>query len=159
MPIKFLVDFMLGKLSKHLRILGFDTQYIKEKGTPLSLIKLAERDERILLTRNTKLKEYPCVAFIESENIKDQIQQIYKQFRIDKDVKPFSRCLICNELLKLVSKPEVKGRVPFYIFQTKDKFSLCPKCNKIFWQGTHLKEMKKKIRKIIKTNQKATNEH
>ena len=150
MPIKFLVDFMLGKLAKQLRILGFDTQYIKEKYSPLLLIKLAEGEDRALLTRNTKLKAYTCVVFIESENLKDQIHQIFTHFKINKETKPFSRCLICNELLIPISKPEVKGKVPFYIFQTKDKFSLCPKCNRIFWQGTHLKDMKKRVRKMTR---------
>ncbi len=154
MPIKFLVDFMLGKLAKQLRILGFDTEYIKPQAgnnyEPLSLIKTAQSQERILLTRNTKLRDYSCVLFIESEKTKDQIHQIISHFKIDKEIKTFSRCIVCNELLTPISKPEVKGKVPFYIFQTKDKFSCCPKCRKIYWKGTHLKDMQKRVRNISK---------
>jgi len=154
MPIKFLVDFMLGKLAKQLRILGFDTEYIKPQASnnynPLSLIKIAQHQERILLTRNTKLKDYSCVLFIESEKTKDQIRQIVNHFKIDKEIKAFSRCIVCNELLTPISKPAVKGKVPFYIFQTKDEFSFCPKCNKIYWQGSHLKDMQKRVRNISK---------
>lgn len=154
MPIKFLVDFMLGKLARELRIIGFDVQYIRppdiKNKSPLTVINLLKQQERIILTRNTKLKGYSDVVFITSEKPNEQIEQVIKQFNLKKEIKPFNRCLVCNEILISVAKDEVKGRVPFYIFQTKNEFSCCPRCQKIYWQGTHLKDMKKRVRKLQK---------
>jgi len=153
MDDKFLVDFMLGKLARELRILGFDTRYINlqtdDLRNPMILLKLAQSENRIILTRNTKLKNYSGVVFINSEYINEQIAQVIKSFKLKIDIKPFSRCLVCNEILISVKKEEIKGKVPFYIFQTKDEFSCCPKCQKIYWAGTHQKNMRERVRKLI----------
>jgi uncharacterized protein with PIN domain len=153
MIVKFLVDFMLGKLTRELRLLGFDTQYINlqtdDLRNPMILLKLAQSENRIILTRNTKLKNYSGVVFINSEYINEQIAQVIKSFKLKIDIKPFSRCLVCNEILISVKKEEIKGKVPFYIFQTKDEFSCCPKCQKIYWAGTHQKNMRERVRKLI----------
>jgi uncharacterized protein len=153
MVVKFLVDFMLGKLARELRLLGFDTRYINpltdELPNPTVLLKLAQSENRIILTRNTKLKNYPGVVFINSDYIDEQIALVIKSFKLKIDIKPFSRCLVCNEILVSIKKREIKGRVPFYIFQTKDEFSSCPKCQKIYWAGTHQKNMLARVRKLI----------
>lgn len=154
MTVKILVDFMLGKLARALRIMGFDTSYIRAADlpnkNPLILLKLAKEDNRIILTRNTKLKQYPEVFFITSEKINEQLDQVIKHYKLKKEIKLFSRCLICNEVLVGVAKEIVKGRVPFYTFETHDQFVECPKCKKIYWQGTHLQNMTKRVKKVLK---------
>lgn len=153
MSVKFLVDFMLGKLARELRLLGFDASYIKPQNlpdkNPLTLLNLAKADNRIILTRNTQLQNFPEVLFITSEKIAEQIKQVITYFKLEKEIAPFSRCLLCNEVLVAVPKDAVKGKVPFYIFQTKEKFAYCPKCQKIYWAGSHLKDMQKRLKKII----------
>lgn len=154
MPVKFLVDFMLGKLAREIRLLGFDASYIQPQNlpnkNPLALINLAKADNRIILTRNTQLKDYAEVFFITSEKTNEQIKQVIKHFQLEKAINPFSRCLICNEVLMSVTKESVKGKVPFYIFQTKQEFASCLKCQKIYWAGTHRKDMQKRVKKINK---------
>ena len=45
---------MLGKLAKELRMLGYDTLYYRGQN-PHELIQLARQQERLILTRNTRL--------------------------------------------------------------------------------------------------------
>jgi len=52
--IKFLVDSMLGRLAKWLRIFGYDTTYVACSKDSF-LILTARKENRILLTRNTHL--------------------------------------------------------------------------------------------------------
>lgn len=52
--IKFIVDCMLGKLARWLRILGFDTQYVRYL-TDAQLLAQARYQNRILLTKDTLL--------------------------------------------------------------------------------------------------------
>jgi uncharacterized protein with PIN domain len=151
MSVKFLIDFMLGKLTRELRVLGIDALYIEKKDlatNPLSALKSAKQAGRTFLTRNTRLKAYPDVLFVSSEKIEEQVSQIIKHFNLQKKIKPFTRCLRCNQKLIEVIKDDIKGKVPFYIFQTKDKFVYCPKCEKYYWEGTHLKNMKRRVKKI-----------
>ncbi|MCX8014788.1 MAG: Mut7-C RNAse domain-containing protein [candidate division WOR-3 bacterium] len=154
MAVKFVVDFMLGKLAKRLRMLGVDTKYLKpepiESYNPLTLLKISREENRVVLTRNSKLKNYPNVYFIISSNVDEQFKGITKDFGLDKLTNAFTRCLECNELLAELPKSEVKGKVPFYIYQTKDKFALCKNCNKIYWQGSHYKNMSKQLKSFFR---------
>ncbi len=155
MSIKFLVDNMLGKLTRELRMLGFDVLYVQsdelQNKSCLSLLNFAKTQERILLTRNTKLKNYSGVFYLNSEKIGEQIKQVLTQFNLTQHIKPFIRCIICNEALVSIPKNEVKNKVPFYIFQTQNQFKHCPKCKKIYWAGSHLQDMQKRVIKLKKS--------
>jgi uncharacterized protein with PIN domain len=35
--------------------------------------------------------------------------------------------------------------VPPYIYLTQDRFATCPSCNRVYWRGTHVDEMLKRI--------------
>lgn len=51
--------------------------------------------------------------------------------------KIFTRCLLCNNKLKEIQREDAGGKVPDYIFESHRDFSLCNKCKRIFWKGTH----------------------
>lgn len=51
---RFVADTMLGKLTKCLRVLGFDVRYNAET-TDEQLLRTAKVDDRILLTRDHNL--------------------------------------------------------------------------------------------------------
>jgi uncharacterized protein with PIN domain len=153
MPARFLVDFMLGKLARELRMLGFDTHYLSydklQNRNPLEIIKIALKEQRILLTRNQKLKNYPQVFFIESDKTSHQVTAVLNHFQLRAYAQPGSRCLECNDLLQPASKENLKGKVPYYIYKTQNEFYRCPTCQKIYWPGTHYTDMKKRIEKYL----------
>jgi len=150
--IKFLVDRMLGRLVKWLRILGYDTTYPSFEND-LSLILIARQENRILLTRDTNLIKRRNICdflFIKSNKWEEQLLEVIKgmKLEIDFDSKIFSRCSLCNSPTKGIDKKEVKARVPPYVFLTQDKFVYCPSCKKYYWKGTHWQRMAEKIKKI-----------
>jgi len=104
------------------------------------LIIRALRDERIIITRNHRLPEARGlrVLLIRSEKIKAQVAEALEALKIKPDENAmFSRCIICNEKLAVIAKEQVKDKVPEYVFNTQENFITCPKCKRIFWQGTH----------------------
>lgn len=137
--MKLLLTKELGRLAKWLRILGIDALYFKDENVG-SLIILALRDNRIILTRNHRL---PCTlgikkVIIRAERIKEQISETLKALNIRPDSNiMFSRCTICNEELTGVAKEQIRERVPEYVFKTQDSFMICPSCKRIYWMGTH----------------------
>lgn len=137
--MKFLLSEELGRLAKWLRILGFDADYFSVNNTG-SLIIQALRDGRIILTRKRRLAEVKGIKiiFIKNEKIKDQIAEVQRalKIRLDSDMM-FTRCIICNRELVDIDKQKVKDRVPEFVFKTHEDFITCPKCNRIYWQGTH----------------------
>jgi len=149
---KFIADDMVGKLSKWLRILGYDVVYyrsIEDK----QLVSIANSEKRILLTRDTNIAEsgkvWNCML-LESDNYMEQLRQIFRLLNLRfKEGKLFSRCLICGEMLKEISKEEVKGKVPPFVFDTQKRFVFCDKCNKIFWKGTHNDRVEETLRACL----------
>jgi hypothetical protein len=151
--MKFLVDRMLGKLAKALRLLGYDAIYYQ--GEDLTqLIRLAREQDRLILTRNTKLttrKSEDRVVRIANDHLKLQLRELHDMGHIVLNEKTsFSRCLICNVLLESMTRKEVEGKVPDFIFHHYQEFYRCFQCGRIYWPGTHQQHMQKRIKEISK---------
>jgi len=149
--MKFVVDCMLGKCAKWLRILGFDTLFFS-KAEDDRLIDLAREQDRILLTRDTGIIEKTKqieVLFIKSEHWKSQVKQVLDELDLREQVKPYSRCIECNVMLKSLSKKQAKNLVAPFVYERSDSFALCPQCGRVFWPGTHHSDMNFKIEDIL----------
>ena len=150
--MKFLVDRMLGKLAKALRLLGYDAIYYQ--GEDLTqLIRLAREQDRVILTRNTKLaarKPEDRVVRITQDHPELQLRELYEKGHIAlSEEKSFSRCLVCNILLDGMTRKEVEGKVPDFIFHNYQEFYRCSQCGRIYWPGTHQQNMQKRIKEIL----------
>ncbi len=151
--MKLLLDGMLGRLAKWLRILGYDAAYFPDLDDN-QLVRLARAEGRILLTRDKELarrRGLDCL-FMESENLEEQIRQVVTELPLEAK-RPFSRCPVCNTPLQRMDKSAVKGRVPPFIFRTQSHFSLCPQCNRVYWRGTHWANMRNELVRIINSSQ------
>ena len=142
---------MLGKLAKQLRMLGYDTVYYRGEDA-YRLIKLAREEGRVILTRNTKLlprtKEDRIVR-IEDDSPSLQIRELIQKGYISlNEENLLSRCLLCNVPLHDISREEVDGKVPEFIFYQQKEFYQCPQCLKIYWQGSHQENMKRRIDRL-----------
>jgi uncharacterized protein with PIN domain len=144
--MKFLCNGMLGRLCKYLRICGFDTLYSNEG---IKALLQARQEGRILLTRNRQLKDKDRVFFLESESLPTQLGTLFREFHLKKELNPFSRCLCCNELLIPVEKENIKNYIPFYTYRNFNEFARCPKCQRIYWKGSHYQKMVDEIRTLI----------
>lgn len=147
----FIVDCMLGKLAKWLKILGFDALFFS-KIEDDELLSLAKEEGRILLTKDTGLIQQAKdvqTLFLESEEWQDQIRQVIEHFNLREKAAPHTRCIDCNEVLKNLPKKNAKNLVSAFVFDKADSFALCPDCGRVFWRGTHFRNMEGKIREIL----------
>jgi len=143
---------MLGKLAKWLKILGFDAIFFS-KIEDEELMAIAQREERILLTRDTGILERAKnveTLFIDSQNWREQVKQVLDRFDLWEDVKPNSRCIECNTPLIKISKARARNLVTPFVYKIANTFALCPECDRVFWRGTHLKDMEIKISELLK---------
>jgi uncharacterized protein with PIN domain len=150
--MSFVVDGMLGKLARWLRALGFDVQYSSKTGDD-ELLNIARREGRTLLTRDTRLlgraKAIPALR-ITSEKWDEQVIQVLSAFDLKDEVRPFSRCLDCNRMLKPLAKEKARNLVAPFVLEHARAFALCPDCGHVFWKGTHFDDMRSKIGAILK---------
>ena len=145
---EFVVDAMLGRLARWLRILGFDTWYFREI-EDRELLRLHVESGRILLTRDTRLVQCRGVGshvLVRHDGWEDQLRQVAAALSLD--VRPerlLSRCLLCNRPLENLAREDAYGRIPDYVAGTTSVFRECRSCNKVYWAGTHRKRMEEVV--------------
>ena len=146
--MKFLVDRMLGKLAKELRMLGYDTIYYRGEDAH-QMIQCARQEGRVILTRNTKLKpkrsEDRIIRVLEDDPFLQLKELIQKGHISLNEENLFSRCLLCNVLLDEIPREEAEGKVPEFIYYQQKAFFRCPQCQRIYWPGSHQENMQKKV--------------
>jgi uncharacterized protein with PIN domain len=137
----FAAEKTLGKLAKWLRILGFDTSY--EADLPNHHARELADSRRIFLTRTQKKRDQtsaPNLIFIKSDHFLEQLREVIQKLAlVQKDIRPFSRCLQCNSAIEMVDKDAVRNAVPDYVWETHSTFRKCRTCHKIYWPGSHTK--------------------
>lgn len=149
--MRFVVDVMLGKLARWLRILGFDAAY-KSRADDRHLLQAARRERRTLLTRDHALVESAKnvrALLIESDDWRLQLAQVLDTLGVRDEAKPLSRCLACNVKLKRLSRKNARNLVAPFVFERAPMFSICPRCGRVYWPGTHFGDMDAKLTDIL----------
>jgi uncharacterized protein len=144
--MKFIADVMVGKLARWLRILGFDVVY-SNKFEDDEIIRIAEAEDRLILTRDTGLISRRIKArwlFIASDHCREQLRQVIDTFSL-REFHVFTRCVECNTPLNAVDKESVFEKVPPFVYLTQKRFAMCPSCNRVYWHGTHAEEILKRL--------------
>ncbi len=144
---KFLADSMLGKLAKWMRMAGVDVASRKEKRFS-SFLRQGRETGRIILTKDTKFQKIyspPPFYFVKEITVDRQFREIRSEFNIEAGENVLTRCLECNTILEGVEREKLHGLVPDYVYDNFLKFTQCPKCSKIFWEGTHMSNLRKRI--------------
>ncbi|MEM2850179.1 MAG: Mut7-C RNAse domain-containing protein [Candidatus Bathyarchaeia archaeon] len=142
----FIVDLMLGRTARWLRILGFNVLY-NPSWTDEDIIKIAAESNAVILTRDRKLASRALsiglnVIEVAGKSEAERINFLLKTFGLKPVIDPSkSRCPICNSPIREASKEEVVGLVPEGVLRRQSKFWICINCGKIYWLGSHFRNM------------------
>ena len=150
----FIVDAMLGKLAKKLRLLGYDSLYSSSMDDNM-ILQIAKNENRILITKDVPLiikakKKKIWNVQITSDDEIEQFLQINKKESLGKCTVSGSnsRCPRCNGELQYTEKNEVSDKVPAGVLEIMKDFWICTKCEKIYWEGTHIKNLQQFAMKL-----------
>jgi uncharacterized protein with PIN domain len=150
--MKFIADRTLGKLVKGLRMLGYDTLYYRQEDIH-QFIHMARQEERMILTRDTKLalrRPKDRIITIMEDNPSRQLKEVVEKVRLTPgEENLFTRCLLCNALLDHIPREKAEGKIPDFIFHQQKDFSRCPKCERIYWQGSHQSNMQERVKDLV----------
>lgn len=145
--MSFLCDQNLGRLARWLRMMGFDAEYMRAWSE--EKIAAARAAGRILLTRRRDFAMKEGSIVLESDFLKDQLRYLDKRLNLKENLRPYSRCIVCNVSLKYVKAQDVKNLVPEYVSATRETFARCPKCSRIYWKGTHTNRANETMRSLF----------
>lgn len=133
----FVVDLMLMRLGRWLRLMGQDVAY-PEGGSDLDIRDQAAREHRTVITRDRRLwqsclKAGQSCILIESSLIEEQLLEMAGaglSLRLDPQ-----RCTLCNEPLEQMTDD---GREQWQ----------CRRCDKLYWRGSHWRKMEQMLEEI-----------
>ena len=112
------------------------------------LLRQAIAEGRLLLTCDRKLMEHRRapghVILLSCGSLEESVQELTQQLHIEWQHKPFTRCLLCNSLLRDAT-PEQLQSTPASIHDRELPAFYCPKCNQVFWEGSHVKRMRQQL--------------
>lgn len=163
---RFICDVMLGRLSRRLRLFGFDCLYFRFIHDN-EIIAVARSQSRIVLTRdndlsrrmNAALHGDPLCLFIENQNDPSQqtAQVFHHLFSLSSDAdiirkltdRMMTRCPDCNGILSATRKDMVFNAVPEPVFRSHDTFRLCCGCGKVYWNGSHFHDIRIRMKSVL----------
>ncbi len=147
-PVRFIADVHLKTLTRHLRMLGFDTLYDRSWDDDI-LAELSEQQERVLLSRDTRLLMRSNVTrglYIRSTHPRTQIVEVINRYDLSRRIDPFKRCISCNGEITTVKREEIDTEsVPAGVLNRAGSIFRCKACGKYYWNGTHVEKMQEKI--------------
>lgn len=157
--MNFILDGMLGKLTRWLRMMGHDAKYSTSLDDP-ELLAIAKNEKRVLLTRDLTLYQQAAArgvrAFYVGGNTQsERLAELAKRFEVPLQIEmKRSRCPKCNTKLAVVAKEDISTQVEKNTLAYYDTFWKCSNCGAVYWQGAHwtkiqvtLDEAKEKLKK------------
>jgi len=156
--MKFIADRMLGKLTRWLRLFGYDTPVIRQQENEDELLlELAEKEGRILVSRDRVLvrkaiKKGIRAYSVQSSEIIEQLREIKKEFDIK--IEPeMDRCTLCNSIIRKVKPSEMELiREKDYVYpatlESVTEFWICDKCGQVYWLGKHWENIWERVERL-----------
>ncbi|KAH6838198.1 3'-5' exonuclease domain-containing protein [Perilla frutescens var. hirtella] len=171
---KFLCDVMIEGLAKHLRCVGIDAAipHLRKPDTR-DLIDQAQKEKRVLLTRDAKLLRHEYLIKNQIYRLKsllknDQLREVIDTFQLKiSEDQLMTRCTKCNG--KFIQKPlsteeaveAAKGFqvIPNCLFKKNLEFWQCMECNQLYWEGTQYHNAVQKFIDVCKLNEQPEGDH
>ena len=145
---RFVLDTHLGKLSRYLRLLGFDSLYRNDYADATLAEIASSGDKRILLTRDLGLLKRKCIThgyFVRDTDPDRQMVEVLDRFDLRGAIRPFTRCTHCNHAIGNVERESVRARVPRGVFLRYAHFAACDGCGRVYWPGSHYDGMRARM--------------
>lgn len=149
MPRRLLLDVMLGKLARYLRMCGYDAAYALDRGLEADddIVALARDEGRCLLTRDRQLAERtPESVRIDTRDIEDQLRELRTAgFDLTLADQP-ARCGRCNGRVDPVGDGDP---VPEYAPDPAEtSCHRCRDCGQVFWKGSHWDDVRRRLARV-----------
>jgi uncharacterized protein with PIN domain len=149
---RFFADAQLGRLARHLRLLGFDTLY-ENNVDDAGLARRAAAAHRIVLSRDRQLlmrREVTHGCHIRLDDPDQQLAYVVARCDLARAARPFSRCMECNAPIEPVDKAEVAAHLDRLTDRYYDDFWRCTGCGRIYWKGSHYRRLQALVERVLR---------
>lgn len=156
---RFLSDTHLGRLSRELRLLGFDSAWRAGMSRD-ETIELALGEGRILLSADRALLFRRELArgrrgeggaramLLVSKDPVEQLVGVCARWGLAELWRPLSLCSACGRELEPIALSMARPRVPPVVAAKYCSFQACPACMKVFWKGDHARSIEPLLERL-----------
>jgi len=150
MKRRFLLDGMLGRLCRKMRMLGLDCELVAPGRSPCFLSDAGEGGRTAVTTATRALdrRGSPPVVLRRS-GAAEMIAELFAAIGETPEFEPFTICLECNKPLREITPEEAEPRVPPRIASEFREFRECAWCGRVYWKGSHYEAMEKQVEQIL----------
>lgn len=146
----FYLEASLVGLAKWLRFMGLKVEITKNKITPREILQNKAKFFLITSYETAKLLEKYHVDFLllPRDSLKNQLNFFLFYFNLTPKLS-LNICSLCGEPLIPVKKEDFKEKIPPKVWRKYSTYNYCPKCDKLYWEGDHIKRLKKKFKELL----------
>lgn len=152
---RFILDVHLAKLARDLRMLGYDALWDSDADDE-KLLKVSREENRILLSRDRELisKADPQLSgYVEKLSREEQLVEVLTRFGLIENARSLkgflTRCLQCNTIILPVQGHQIHHLISGNVLLEHDRFYLCPRCERVYWEGSHFDRMREWVKKTL----------
>ena len=150
-PPRFLLDVHLGRLARHLRLLGLDAAWSSDAADP-DLARRSSDEQRVLLTRDRRLLHRRAIAagaLVHGSQLMEQLTDVVDRFA--PPLAPWTRCMACGTSLQPAASTDVAPELRPGTSRTYREFSRCPSCQRVYWRGAHSHRLEQVVAAALTT--------
>ncbi len=146
----FYLEASLSGLCKWLRFLGYQTQIAKGKLTKKEIFQNLDKYFLITSLETAQMLEKWQIDYIllPRDSLRNQLLTLIRKLNIKPELS-LDICSLCGTKLLPVNKNTFKDKIPPKVWDTYSEFNYCPKCDKLYWEGDHIKRLKRQFKTLI----------
>lgn len=148
-----LLDAMLGKLARYLRMCGYDAAYALDRGVERdeAILRWASDEDRTVVTRDRALAARADDALLlSSRAVADQLRELATAgYDLRLPDEP-TRCGRCNGRLVRLGRDET--RPPDVPAADEGAVWRCVDCDQHFWKGSHWEDVGETLAAVRRTS-------
>ncbi len=137
------VDSMLGRLSRYLRMIGYEVEYVDNGKEDSYIVDISK--ENLVITMDKQLHErLENSILIKSFSPQEQLAELKGKLP-DPEHGFLDLCSKCGSVLDIVKS---KDGLPDYVNRNSGEIFYCRKCEKYYWHGSHTDNFRTMLERI-----------
>lgn len=127
-----------------------------EEAEDAKLLATAIAEKRVLLTRDRDLYQRTPEElryYVQETDPTLQFKEVLRQFDLVAYARGktgfLTRCLQCNSPILPVQGHQIADRLPGHVIEQFREFYLCPRCERVYWNGSHVDRMKLWLDRVL----------
>ncbi|MGC9109084.1 MAG: Mut7-C RNAse domain-containing protein [Caldimicrobium sp.] len=146
----FFLEASLSGLCKWLRFLGYKAIIAMGKLTKEEILKNQDKFFLITSPKTAEILDKLQIDYLllPRDSLRTQLLILLGKLNLKPELS-LDLCTLCGTKLIPIKKEAFKERIPPKVWEKYSEFNYCPKCDKLYWEGDHIKRLKRRFKKLI----------